>query len=453
MTAVSLSMRWLQRSLLEPAEGTVNTFQRLRENETFRGYLRERLLNALPLFVMLVVASVTLAVGTAAFATDTNGLIALLVMVTVVPIVLLGSGWVLVHALLSWLEERSLVTLLGGGRSRARGPINQWLARHVHIDLGPAPHVPWIPAVVFVLLPAVVLTQVSATIAEALVALVLAAVFIYAARDRVVVPGQARAKREPAPAARRSGQGEDLDFTAPPRRSRLSEATEQVRSSMAAASQRASFRLRSFGKLVLVNVPPLAEYAALAAGLYLSVSGRQSGSAREPALGVALIGGALMFAGLASIVTRRMSFRFFRRAGSGYAGAIALIWGVMQVIAGGIAIAAAYALANGTWGARLDGLVAHPWPLLIPLGLLVMGAGLLLMHRPYGHFSPLGILLYILPKTLIGAVVFAAGAAILGAWGWKIYDAKAFLSFVHVFLGGNLHYLEQGWSTVIAWLR
>ena len=447
MTADSLPLRMLRRSLLEPAEGTVHMLQRLRDNETFRDYLRERMLNALPLFLALVAACITLAVGTAAYATDTNGFIALLVMLTVVPIVLIGSAWVLVHALFSWLEERSLVVLLGGGRSRARGPVNQWFARHLHIDLGPAPHVPWVPALVFVLLPLLVLIQVSATIAEGLVALVLVAVFIFAARDRVVVPGQARAKREPAPAARHSRQGEDLDFTAPPRGSRLSEATGQVRSSMAAASRRASFRLRSFGKLVVVNVPPLVEYAALAAGLYLAVFGR------ELALGVALVGAALLFAGLASIVTRRMSFRFFRRAVSGYAGAIALIWGVMQVIAGGLALAAAYALSNGTWGASLDGLLTNPWPLLIPLGLLSLGAGLLLMHRPYGHFSPLGILLYILPKALIGAVVFAAGVAILGGWGWKIYDAKAFLSFVHVSLDGNLHYLEKGWSTAIAWLR
>ena len=231
------------------------------------------------------------------------------------------------------------------------------------------------------------------------------------------------------------------------------EATEQVRSTMAAASRRASFRLRSFGKLLLVNVPPLVEYVTLGAGAYLAASGRQSGSGRELALGVALVGAALLFAGLASIVTRRMSFRFFRRAASGYAGAIALIWGAMQVIAGGLALAAAYALANGTWGASLDGLVTNPWPLLIPVGLLAICAGLLLMHRPYGHFNPLGVLLYVLPKALTGAVVFAAGVAILGGWGWKIYDAKAFLSFVHASLGGNLHYIENGWSTVIAWLR
>ena len=208
MTADSLPLRMLRRSLLEPAEGTVHTFQRLRDNETFRDYLRERMLNALPLFVMLVAASVTLAVGTAAFATDTNGFVALLVMVTVVPIVLLGSGWVLVHALLSWLEERSLVALLGGGRSRARGAMNQWLARQLHIDLGPAPHVPWIPALVFLVLPAVVLIQVSAPIAEGLMALVLLAVIIFAARDPVVVARQARAKRERKAVLRRLQIGE-----------------------------------------------------------------------------------------------------------------------------------------------------------------------------------------------------------------------------------------------------
>lgn len=469
MTADSLSERVLRHSLLEPVESTFRIVRRLQENDAFRSYLRERTLSVLPLVAAVIATSVTLAVGTAAFGASTNGLVALLVMLTIVPIVLIGSFWVQAHAALSWLEERSLVKLLpGGGRSRRRGPANQWLVRHLHIDLGPLPQLPWIPALVFFFPPAVVLAQVSAPIAEGLAAFLLAAVVIYAARDPVILPSHARPRRERAPTevsptrtARKSGGAGDLDFTEPPVGSRLgsrfgsrlSGTIQRARSFVAVDFRRFNFRLRSLGKLLLVNIPPLVEYAALGAGAYFAVSGRRSGSGQELALGIALIGGALLFAGLASILVRRMSFRFFFRARSGYAGAIALIAGMMQLVAGGVALAAAQALASGTWDAKLQALHTNPWPLLVPLGLLTIGAGLLLMHRPYGHFGAIGVMFYIVPKMLVGAVVFTAGIAILAGWIWTIYDAKAFVGFVRLFLDGNMHHLERGWHSVIAWLR
>jgi len=253
--------------------------------------------------------------------------------------------------------------------------------------------------------------------------------------------------------ARSSVEAEDLDFTTPPVGSRLKGATDRVRSFTAPSFQRFRFRLRSLGKLLLLNVPTMVEYAALGAGIFLAVSGRQSGSGQKLVLGISLVAAALLFAGVASIVTRRVSFRFFGRAGSGYAGAVAIISGMMLVVAGGLAVAAAEALVTGTWDAKLQVLLTNPWPLLIPLGLLLIGAGLLLMHRPYGHFGSLGIMLYIVPKALTGALVLVVGTAVLASWAWKVFDAKAFLSFAQLFLDGNMHYLEKGWYTVIAWLR
>ena len=250
-----------------------------------------------------------------------------------------------------------------------------------------------------------------------------------------------------------STETEDLDFTTPPVGSRLKGATDRVRSFTAPGLQRLKFRLRSLGKLLLLNVPPMVEYAALGAGIFLAVSGRQSGSSQNLVLGISLVAAALLFAGLASIVTRRVSFRFFGRASSAYGGAVALISGMTLLVAGGLAAAAAAALATGTWDAKLQALLTNPWPLLIPLGLLLIGAGLLLMHRPYGHFGSLGIMLYIVPKALTGALAFVLGSAILLGWVWKVYDAKAFLGFAQLFLDGNMHHLETGWQTVVAWLR
>jgi hypothetical protein len=68
--------------------------------------------------------------------------------------------------------------------------------------------------------------------------------------------------------------------------------------------------------------------------------------------------------------------------------------------------------------------------LLIPLSLLLVCAGLLLMRRSSDRVGPLGTLLFVVPKTLIAVAALGAGAAILGGWGWKIYDPQAFQSIV-----------------------
>ena len=125
-----------------------------------------------------------------------------------------------------------------------------------------------------------------------------------------------------------------------------------------------------------------------------------------------------------------MSFRFYVSVRVGYAGAAAIIAGLMQLIAGGLAAAAAYALATHTWQARLDALLVNPWPLLIPLSLLLICAGLLLMRPSSDRVGPLGTVLFLVPKTLIALAALGAGAAILGGWGWKIYDPQAFQSFL-----------------------
>jgi hypothetical protein len=126
---------------------------------------------------------------------------------------------------------------------------------------------------------------------------------------------------------------------------------------------------------------------------------------------------------------------------------------MMQVIMGGLAVATAYALANHVWQANLDVLLTNPWPLLIPLGLLLIGAGLLLVRRSSSYVGPLGTVLFILPKTLTGVATLGAGVAILVGWAWKIYDPQAFLSFVRLFPDEDMNLLANWWSAAIALLR
>src|SRR5262245_48826258 len=148
-----------------------------------------------------------------------------------------------------------------------------------------------------------------------------------------------------------------------------------------------------------------------------------------------------------------MSFRFCGRARSSYAGATAVITGMMQLIVGGLAVATAHALKNHVWQARLDALLTNPWPLLIPLGLLLIGSGLLLVRRSSSYVGPLGTVLFILPKTLTGVAVLGAGAAILVGWGLNTYDPQAFLSFGHLFPDEHMSLLANWWSAAIAFLR
>src|SRR5207245_11156024 len=76
-----------------------------------------------------------------------------------------------------------------------RGPIGQWLVRRYRIDMGPPPQVPWIPALVFFLVPAAMLAQVAAPLAAGLAAFQIVAAIFYASSDPVHVIDHSPARR------------------------------------------------------------------------------------------------------------------------------------------------------------------------------------------------------------------------------------------------------------------
>jgi hypothetical protein len=386
-------------------------------------------------------------------------LLALVAMVLVAPIVLIASFSVQAYVLLSWLEGRSLAKLQEHRRPRHLGPIGQWLARSYRIDMGPLPQVPWIPALVFFLLPAAMLAKVGAQFAVGLAVFQIIAAIFYARRDPVsgVDQSPARGGVEAAKTfaaallrkVRVHKPAGDLDFASHAARSGTGSRTWRLRSFV-----QSGFRfLRFLVDLCLLNFLPFVEYCVLVAGIFFLVEGRRSAAERDVVLGMVLVGVAFLLAGLASIVTKRMSFRFYRSARTSYAGATALITGMMQMIVGGLAVATAYALATHVWQANLDALLTNPWPLLIPLGLLLIGAGLLLVRRSGSYVGPLGTVLFILPKTLTGVAALGAGASILVGWAWKTYDPQAFLSFVRLLPDEDMNLLANWWGAAIALLR
>ncbi len=455
----NLQSRILRYALLDPIDDARDILRRLQNNEAFQHYLRKRTLRALPLVLGIVLTSLASSAAAMVFFLRAGTVLALAATIVVAPIVLIASFSVQAYVLLSWLEGRSLAKLQNHRRPRHHGPIGQWLVRSYRIDMGPPPQVPWIPALVFFLLPAAVLAQVAAPYAAGLAVFQAAAAIFYARRDpvsgadhspargRVEAPESfaaalLRKVRVPKPAG-------DLDFASPAARSGTGSRTWRLRSFVQSGLR----FLRFLVELCLLNFLPFVEYCVLVAGIVFIVQGRRSAAERDVALGILLVGVALLLAGLASIVTKRMSFRFYRSARTSYAGATALITGMMQVIVAGLAVATAYALATHVWQARLDALLTNPWPLLIPLGLLLIGAGLLLVRRSSNYVGPLGTVLFILPKTLTGVAVLGAGAAILIGWAWTIYDPQAFLSLVRVVPDEDMKLLANWWSTAIALLR
>jgi hypothetical protein len=439
--------RILRIALLDPIGDARALLRRLQSNEMFQRYLRERSLYALPLVAGTAIAGLALAGGAMAFILGAGTLLAVVAMTVLVPIVLVGSVVVQAYVLLSWLEGRSLAKLQEHRRARDRGPAARWIARRLRIDMGPPPRVPWIPALALFVLPAAVLVSVAPAIAAGLALYQLVAAIIYARRDPVSgadhsgarsgveTPGSFAAS--PLPKIEASADANDLDFISAAGRSGGGGLARSIRS-IAESARRA---IRSVGKsgrrgvrfvvqLCLLNLLPAVEYCALISGILVVWTGWQSAAERDVALGVALVGGALLVGGLASIVTSRMSFRFYVNPRAGHAGAAAIIAGAMQLIAGGLAAAAAHALATHTWKSRLDALFVNPWPLLIPLSLLLICAGLLMIRPSSDRVGPLGTVLFVMPKTLIAVAAVGAGAAILGGWGWKIYDPQAFQGFL-----------------------
>ncbi|MGH8635592.1 MAG: hypothetical protein ACREUZ_00495 [Burkholderiales bacterium] len=444
MAEGSAQHRILQIALLDPIGDARALLRRLQSNEMFQRYLRERSLYALPLVAGVAMAGLALAGGAMAFILGAGTFLAVMTVGVLVPIVLVGSLVVQAYVLLSWLEGRSLAKLQEHRRTRERGPAARWIAQRLRIDMGPAPRVPWIPAVVLFVLPAAMLVSVAPAIAAGLAVLQLVAAVVYARRDPV--------SGAELPEIQVSAGADDLDFSSPAERSGaggltrgMHSITESARRAIHSARRSGQRGVRFVVQLCLLNLLPFVEYCALVAGIFLLWTGRQSAAERDVALGAALVGGALLVGGLASIVTKRMSFRFHVDPRAGHAGAWAIIAGLMQMIAGVLAAAAAHALATHTWQARLDALHANPWPLLMPLSLLLVCAGLLMMRPSSNRLGPLGTVLYLVPKTLIGLAALGAGAAILGGWGWNIYDPQGFQAFLSLVPDEYVKRLASGW--------
>ena len=172
------------------------------------------------------------------------------------------------------------------------------------------------------------------------------------------------------------------------------------------------------------------QYIALVIGSVGMIAGQFFGLAKGFNLGVFVAGTGFALAGIDALVTRRMCFRPADDVYENYAGAPAVIVGMMVLVVGAGMIAAAYLLDNGQWHSTLNTLMRRPAPLLAVGGLFVTGFGVLMMLNPQGRSGWLWRIFLYFPRWLLGLVVAAAGITgiSLGVWEWL--DSQAFRAFV-----------------------
>ena len=142
-------------------------------------------------------------------------------------------------------------------------------------------------------------------------------------------------------------------------------------------------------------------------------------------LGLFLVGAGIALGGLESIFTRRMSFSFTSLGSDRYAGTPALIWGWTILLVGATLIACAYLKEEGLWRATVSYVMRRPGGLLSLMGLVVAGAGALVVFTPRSH-GIVWTLLVRVPKTLAGLAIVLAGLAAVCLGIWETIDPLSF---------------------------
>ncbi len=172
----------VSRQLLGPFEDAMLLARHYREVYAFQEYIGERARLVIPVLVLIGVtglacgmAPIVALVGTSAG----SALGGLLLM----PLMLIGSVFVLGLVFFSWLEERSIARALGRRTGREARAM-RWMRKKLGADLGRPPRVPWLFAAAFVALPFAMLLSVAPVIGAILIALLVAAPFAFARLDR-----------------------------------------------------------------------------------------------------------------------------------------------------------------------------------------------------------------------------------------------------------------------------
>ena len=173
------------------------------------------------------------------------------------------------------------------------------------------------------------------------------------------------------------------------------------------------------------------EYCAIVAGAVAIVAGKYFSLHKGVELGYFLIGAAFVLAGLTSVYARQTSSPFSNSGANNWYGARAVILGLMQLVAGAALIGSAYALSSGRWPIVVNFISAHPGPVLATFGLLLTGAGLLLIIGAGSSSSVLRFFLTGIPRIFVAVVLLTFGIATASAGIWDWFDHRGFERFAN----------------------
>lgn len=190
------------------------------------------------------------------------------------------------------------------------------------------------------------------------------------------------------------------------------------------------------------------EFTAVVIGITGMIAGRFFALHKGFDLGVFLVGAGIALGGLESIFTRRMCFRAWDDTYEDYAGAPAMIVGLMALLIGAGLIGTAYVLNDGLWNPTVQDLSRRPALLLMAGGLLLIGAGVLMMLNPSGRRGLAWTLLVRVPRSLAGFILVVGGLAGIGLSVWEWLDPVAFDHFVRNLQRLDWRAFERWWNSL-----
>ena len=170
-----------QSLLLDPLNEGMSLLRRFQEARGFREYLQERTKLLAPIAVLVALTSLACAAATAMYIGGMQPILVLLSLL-LAPVILAGSGFVQAYVYLSWLENRALAKALR--RPLQPSGLIRAQLRKAGIDLGTLPRVPWVLAIVFLILPLSMLVVIVPGVGFTLVALHILVPFVFVRLDR-----------------------------------------------------------------------------------------------------------------------------------------------------------------------------------------------------------------------------------------------------------------------------
>jgi len=174
---------WIVRFLpLETLSNAQALARRFKEVDGIRYYVHERKRRVLTAILVMVLIAIACAIGVVVFLADRHSLLTLF-GILLLPVVLVGSLLVQTYVFFSWIEGRALEHELGHRHRPAPGAIAIWLSRNLSLDMGPFPAVPWVLAVVFLVIPLACLAATWLSFALVVIALGIVMPVVYGRLD------------------------------------------------------------------------------------------------------------------------------------------------------------------------------------------------------------------------------------------------------------------------------